>query len=130
VEPDRWRAFNNRFGQQAGDEVLRHFAHEIDRIPFARAVRDGGDEFLVVGAPRRTPLRADLDAFRKRWPVRFRERFGADVPPVAPRIVVRRARGRDLRSLRERLGKEITALKELGDCGEEGVLVEHDAGGA
>lgn len=124
-----FRTFNNRFGQQAGDDVLRLFASELEQLPFARAIRDGGDEFLIVGAPYRPSLFGDLDVFRKRWPVRFRRRFGAEVPPVAPRMIVRRGEGRGLRALRERLGQEIGALKERSTaCGDEGLLV--DAGSA
>jgi GGDEF domain-containing protein len=121
-----FRAFNNRFGQQAGDEVLAAFAAEIESIPSSRAIRDGGDEFLILGAPCRAPLRDDLDMLRKRWPSRFRQRFGADVPPVGPRIIVGRGQGGDLRSLRERLGQEITALKQMTGQGEDGILVESE----
>lgn len=56
----------------------------------------------------------------------FHARYGADVAPVLPRIVVGRARGDQLRDLRERLGREITSLKELPSIPETGVLVERD----
>src|SRR5262249_1960086 len=107
-------AFNNKFGQDLGDAVLRAFAEEIERTPAAKVVRDGGDEFLVVGAPERKGLTRDLDAFRKQWPGRFCARFGKDAPPVAPRILVSRARGGELRRAREELGRGIGELKNAG----------------
>jgi GGDEF domain-containing protein len=121
-----FRAFNNRYGQDAGDEVLRLFATQLKTIPLARAVRDGGDEFLVIGAPCREPLTAELGPFMAAWKASFHERFGAEVPGVAPRIIVGRGAGAELRALRQRLGREITRLKELPVIPEIGVLVTAD----
>lgn len=104
--------FNNRYGQDLGDAVLSAFAAELGSLTGARAIRDGGDEFLVVGAPGRARLVPDLDHFRELWPARFRARFGDDAPPVAPRILVAKARGRALRRAREALGRGIGRLKE------------------
>jgi GGDEF domain-containing protein len=118
-----FRAFNNRFGQDAGDDVLRMFATELRTIPIARAIRDGGDEFLVVGAPGRVRLAEDLAMFMTRWRRVFGERYGADVLPVLPRIVVGRAQSDQLRELRQRLGREITGLKDLVTIPDTGVLV-------
>jgi GGDEF domain-containing protein len=118
-------AFNNKYGQDLGDAVLRAFAEEIDQLEAARVIRDGGDEFLIVGAPERTGLARDLDAFRKRWPARFRARFGDDAPPVAPRILVGRTKCGALRGAREDLGREIGGLKlEAAKPGPEGILDE------
>lgn len=119
-----FRAFNNRFGQDAGDEILRMFATELRTIPIARPIRDGGDEFLVVGAPGRQHLTADLAAFMTRWRRVFGARYGGDVQPVLPRIVVGRAPGEQLRELRQRLGREITGLKELATIPDTGVIVD------
>jgi diguanylate cyclase (GGDEF)-like protein len=118
-----FRAFNNRFGQDAGDEVLQLFATELKTVPAARAIRDGGDEFLAIGAPSRRPLFEDLRAFMTAWKARFHARFGADVPAVVPRVVVGRATAADLRALRQHLGREITALKQIAATPETGVLV-------
>ena len=103
--------FNNAFGQDMGDSVLALLARELEKVPFARAIRDGGDEFIVVGAPGRADLGQDLDAFRARWPARFRGVFGEDVPPVAPRIMWTEQRGGALRSAREQLGRGMGSLK-------------------
>lgn len=110
-----FRAFNNRFGQDAGDHVLAELAVVLEEFAartHACAIRDGGDEFLVVGAPsgERAVAKA-MDDFRLAWPARFRARFGADVPPVAPRMLVATARGAQLRAAREELGRGITTLK-------------------
>jgi diguanylate cyclase (GGDEF)-like protein len=51
-----FRAFNNAHGQDAGDAVLAELAAALREIPSAAVVRDGGDEFLVVGAPTRDRL--------------------------------------------------------------------------
>jgi len=118
-----FRAFNNHFGQDAGDDVLRRFATELKTIPVSRAIRDGGDEFLVIGAPSRGELEADLRVFMTAWKARFHAVFGADVPAVTPRVVVSSGRASELRGLRQRLGREITALKTLESIPETGVLV-------
>jgi GGDEF domain-containing protein len=117
-----FRAFNNRHGQDAGDEVLRLFATHMLTIPSCRAVRDGGDEFLVVGAPERAPMERDLRAFMDSWRSLFRLHFGPDADPVAPRIVIGETSGTALRQLRQELGRRITALKELPSVGPEGIL--------
>jgi GGDEF domain-containing protein len=104
--------FNNAFGQDTGDAVLASLASELAKIPFARAIRDGGDEFIVVGAPGRAQTRRDLEAFCAAWPARFRADFGKDVPPVAPRILWTESPGRDLRKSREHLGRGMGAVKE------------------
>ncbi|HET7501745.1 MAG TPA: diguanylate cyclase [Kofleriaceae bacterium] len=121
-----FRAFNNRHGQDAGDEVLRRFAAQLRTVPLARAVRDGGDEFLVIGAPGRASLAADLGTFMAAWKAAFHDRFGADVPAVVPRIVVGHSPGAELRALRQRLGREITQLKDLPSIPPLGVLAASD----
>ncbi len=116
-----FRNFNNAFGQERGDQVLRAFAEELLTLEHVRPIRDGGDEFILVAAPERAGLRVDLDGFRRDWPERFRARFGAEVPPVAPRILVGRSKAGSLIAAREQLGKQITALKGV-ESGEEGIL--------
>jgi GGDEF domain-containing protein len=113
-----FRAFNNLCGQETGDVVLRLFAGHLKTIPGALAIRDGGDEFLVVGAPTRPHLADAIDDCRAAWPDLFRARFGSDVPMVEPRFVVGFAEGRRIAELRERLGREIGLTKNeplLGD---------------
>jgi GGDEF domain-containing protein len=123
-------AFNNAHGQDAGDAVLAAFASDLACLGASRAIRDGGDEFLVVGAPGWTHLAAELDRFRRAWPERFRARFGGGAP-VAPRILVATADGRRLRRAREVLGRMVGEVKarektpppegvlaELGELGE------------
>lgn len=123
-----FRAFNNRFGQTAGDDVLREFSTELAGVADACAIRDGGDEFVVVGAPTREGLGQTMDDFRRAWPRRFRAVFGDDVPPVAPRVLVARTQGRGLRRAREELGRGITALKNDPSAHPlEGILVDAGA---
>jgi hypothetical protein len=106
-----------------GDLALAAFAAELAQIGAARAIRDGGDEFLLVGAPTRTRLFEDLDAFRRAWPAVFRARFGDGAPPVAPRILVAEVQGSEVIEAREHLGRAIGELKHDAPApGEEGVL--------
>jgi hypothetical protein len=100
------------------------FATQLKTVPLARAIRDGGDEFLVVGAPGRQPLLGDIETFMAAWRYAFHERFGADVKPVLPRIIVGSARGAELRELRQRLGREITGLKDVTAIPDTGILVQ------
>jgi len=118
-----FRVFNNTYGQERGDDVLAAFARALETLPSSRAIRDGGDEFIVLSAPTRRGLAGDLDAFRQSWPRVFQTHFGADVPPVAPRIVVGTTPGRRLVAARETLGRRIGDLKGV-EIGEEGLLVE------
>ncbi len=117
-----FRAFNNARGQDVGDAVLAELATALQEIPAASVIRDGGDEFLVVGAPERAGLPGSLDAFRRAWPARFAARFGAGTPVVS-RILSTSGHGRDLRAMRERLGRALSSLKNAGPPGVEGVLV-------
>ncbi len=106
-----FRAFNNQYGQDLGDAVLAAFADELQAIDDTVTIRDGGDEFLVVGAPTGEDLPQRIQAFRERWPKRFVEQFGADAPPVTARVVLASLRGDQLRDARERLGREVGLLK-------------------
>jgi GGDEF domain-containing protein len=118
-----FREFNNKRGQDAGDEALRHFAQELRTISGSFAIRDGGDEFIVVGAPGRPQLAADIDAWRAAWPASFRKRFGRNVPMVQPRFVVREDAARNIARLREHLGREIGRTKDQPlDSGGRGLL--------
>jgi GGDEF domain-containing protein len=106
-------AWNNRFGMAAGDEVLRFLADELQRIPDSVAIRDGGDEFVIVGGPLGAGLADRITQFRTDFPTRFRERFGADALAVAPRIVTTTTTGQDVINARDQLGRDITRLKAL-----------------
>ncbi len=104
-------AWNNRHGMAAGDEVLRFLAAELAALPDSVAIRDGGDEFLVVGVPHGSGLVASLEAFRQAFPVRLRESFGTEA--VAPRILAGRTEGARLIDARDVLGREIAAVKAV-----------------
>lgn len=117
-----FRAFNNAYGQDAGDAVLAELAAALREIDAAAIVRDGGDEFLVVGAPTRGGLTEVLDEFRRTWPARFKARFGGQAP-VASRILVTSGPGMDLRGMRERLGRTLARFKSGTAPGPEGILV-------
>ena len=74
--------------------MLRLWASHLAGIPGCLAIRDGGDEFIVIGAPTRPFLADDIDAARTSWPDSFRERFGPDMPMVSPRFILDAGTGR------------------------------------
>jgi GGDEF domain-containing protein len=105
--------FNTDNGQAKGDEVIGAFGRALARIPGCRAIRDGGDEFILIGAPGDSSLFDLLDAFRKTWLAEFVRTFGPEPNPVRPRITVSRSVGRELAAGRERLGRRIGEMKKL-----------------
>ncbi len=118
-------AWNTRFGQALGDRVLRSFAQVLAEIPGAVATREGGDEFVVLGAPTATGLRERIKTACAIWQVRFREDYGADLAPVRPRILISATHGGGLLAARDALGYAIGKLKarwpEPPDVG----IIEH-----
>lgn len=115
-------AWNNQYGMAAGDDVLRFLAAELASLPDSVAIRDGGDEFLLVGVPHGSGLPMWLDAFRYSFPPRLRARFGTEA--VAPRILVGQTQGASLVAARDTLGKEIAELKAAHPSPPpEGILV-------
>lgn len=118
-------AFNNAFGQARGDDVLRTFAQALARIPGSMAIRDGGDEFIVLGAPTGTGLPARMAAFRESWAGEFAAAYGQGL--VAPRILTATTAGRRIIEARDDLGFRIADLKaEAHDVGRLGI--QHDLG--
>jgi GGDEF domain-containing protein len=114
--------WNKANGQELGDEVLRLLAAALREIPESLVVRDGGDEFLVVGTPTGQDLMwGRLEAFRQAWPRDFRAAFG-DLPVVAPRIVLVSGEMRGAMAIRERAGIEVGRIQHLRPDGPEGVL--------
>ena len=95
-------AFNNAFGMAMGDEVLRAFAQAIARIPGSMAIRDGGDEFIVVGSPTGTGLPVRMAAFREAWAAEFAATYGPGM--VAPRILTITTTGECIVQARNELG--------------------------
>ncbi|MCA9607249.1 MAG: diguanylate cyclase [Myxococcales bacterium] len=109
-----FRAFNNTHGQERGDAVLEELAAALMEVEGAAAVRDGGDELLLIGAPG-ADLGAAIDAFEAAWPARFAARFGTGAP-VLPRILIGDVgRGDRLRHAREVLGRAVADLKNSGE---------------
>jgi GGDEF domain-containing protein len=118
-------AWNNKFGMAAGDDVLRFLAAELRRIPDAVAIRDGGDEFMVVSAPGAGGLVDRMDTFRREFFPRFVGEFGPGALPVAARVVTTTAKGHELVAGRDRLGIGIALLKtRVPEPGPEGVSAD------
>jgi len=108
-----FRAFNNRYGQAQGDEVLRLFAEGLSSSESVCSVRDGGDEFLLLGAPGGDALEHAIGGIQREWPARFQAKFGPDAPPVLARALVTRSHGASVLAAREELGRAIGELKTV-----------------
>jgi GGDEF domain-containing protein len=116
--------FNNAFGMAMGDRALTSFAQALARVPGSMAIRDGGDEFIVVGPPTGTGLAARLAAFRESWPAEFAATFG-DAGVVAPRVLTLTTTGGRLVAARDEMGKRIADLKrDTPTVGWPGVQVD------
>ena len=115
--------FNNSHGMAMGDTVLRAFAQALTRIPRSMAIRDGGDEFLVIGTPTDTGLGGRFDAFRSAWVTEFAESFpGSD--PVVPRILTCVTTGAGIVRARDMLGIRVGELKQVVDVPRTGIQVD------
>ncbi len=53
VDVDHFKHFNDRYGHQVGDQILRFLAARLKRVPFGLAFRYGGEEFAVIMPGRR-----------------------------------------------------------------------------
>lgn len=104
-------AWNTRFGQALGDRVLRSFAQVLAAIPGTVSTREGGDEFVVLGAPTASGLQTLIERACLTWQARFRAEYGNELAPVRPRILVTETRGAGLLAARDALGFAIGTLK-------------------
>jgi len=53
VDVDHFKNFNDRYGHQVGDQILRFIAVRLKRVSFGQAFRYGGEEFALIMAGRR-----------------------------------------------------------------------------
>lgn len=118
-------AWNTRFGQALGDRVLRSFAQVLAEIPGTVSTREGGDEFVVLGAPTATGLLARIKQACAIWQVRFRAEYGSELAPVRPRILVTATRGGGLLAARDALGYAIGTLKARWPEPPDEGIIEH-----
>lgn len=118
-------AWNTDHGMQLGDELLALLTAQLRTIPESRTFRDGGDEFLVVGAPDAGRLETDLRDCFARWSEVSRAAFPA-LPVVPLRGVISRERASNLRAVRERQGVWIGDVKHRHKKPpDEGVVETH-----
>jgi GGDEF domain-containing protein len=115
--------WNSKHGQAAGDELLAALTALLRTIPETRTIRDGGDEFLVLGAPHAVGLEGKLRDLSARW-AQAAEAQRPDRPVVPLRAAVTTTRADRLRPTREELGQWIGCLKsDFDEAPPEGVVL-------
>ena len=123
-------SWNTDHGMALGDELLALLTAQLRTVPESRTFRDGGDEFLLVGAPDATRLEHDLEGLFARWPEVCRSALPS-LPVVPLRAVVSREPAADLRAARERQGRWIGDVKHAHPRPPaEGVIVRYEGTGA
>lgn len=66
IDVDHFKKFNDSYGHDMGDKVLRQVAQRIQRTPRGRGYRFGGEEFTLVFAGKRLDdVEALLDVLRE-----------------------------------------------------------------
>ncbi|MBN1557406.1 MAG: GGDEF domain-containing protein [Lentisphaerae bacterium] len=66
VDVDRFKRINDRYGHDAGDQVLRYIAAALRRSNAGRAYRYGGEEFVIVAETDDTAaVRAAVETLRE-----------------------------------------------------------------
>jgi hypothetical protein len=103
-------AWNTAHGQAAGDDLLALLTAQLRGLPESRTIRDGGDEFLILGAPMAAGLQPRLEALFARWPEVSRGRW-PELPVVPLRAAMTTTRAAGLRLAREELGRWIGQVK-------------------
>jgi diguanylate cyclase (GGDEF)-like protein len=48
VDIDNFKHFNDRYGHQVGDQILRFVAARLKKVSFGQAFRYGGEEFVLI----------------------------------------------------------------------------------
>ena len=114
--------WNTANGQAAGDELLAWLTTLLRTLPESRTIRDGGDEFLVIGAPLATGLEERMRELFGRW-AEASQTINSDLPVVALRAAVTTCRADTLREARVSLGQWIGIVKaDFPDPPQEGVI--------
>lgn len=66
LDVDHFKAFNDRYGHDVGDDVLKLVAAQLAEVKGGSAYRYGGEEFTLVFAGQRAPeVRERLEALRE-----------------------------------------------------------------
>jgi GGDEF domain-containing protein len=117
--------WNGTHGQAAGDDLLALLTSQLRELARSRTYRDGGDEFLVVGAPGTDQLEESLAGLCARWPEVQRAALPG-LPVVPLRAVISREAAHRLRAAREQLGVRIGTVKSRHRRPpDEGVIVRY-----
>ncbi len=109
LDVDHFKRFNDRYGHDAGDEVLKMIAARSARIRGGQAFRFGGEEFAVVFSARAALGAAEaLEDFRRQLaqtPFVIRKR---------PRPKHHRRKGRSARSLTQGTRPKVKVTVSIG----------------
>jgi diguanylate cyclase (GGDEF)-like protein len=94
VDIDNFKAFNDTYGHDVGDQVLRMVATRLSEISGSRAFRYGGEEFAVIFSGRsRTEAAKQLEDVRERIGKDGFSLRGDDRPRRKPKRVPSRPTG-------------------------------------
>jgi diguanylate cyclase (GGDEF)-like protein len=95
VDVDHFKQFNDRYGHQVGDQILRFIAVRLKRVSFGQVYRYGGEEFSLIMPGRRVqgmvPLLQELRQSIEAATFTVR---GENRPPHKPRLKDRPPGGR------------------------------------
>jgi diguanylate cyclase (GGDEF)-like protein len=133
VDVDHFKGFNDRYGHEVGDQVLRRVAGELRTVSGADAYRHGGEEFALVFArggsaeaePALERLRRQISARRftvraagrpRRRPTSPRSAVGRQQRTITVSIGLAGARPRDRNALEvlERADQALYRAKRAG----------------
>jgi len=120
IDIDHFKRFNDTWGHQTGDQVLRYVASVIGRVANSPriAARYGGEEFAIIFPSERTPLvEAALNAIREEIGGRQLKRRSTNEDLGAITIsagVAQRRDGEDPTALMERTDAALYVSKRTG----------------
>jgi len=96
IDVDHFKHFNDTYGHQVGDQVLRFIATRLKKVSFGRAFRYGGEEFALVVPGRKAQAMLSLSEGLRRSIETSRLTIrGDDRPLRRPRRSARPTGGKD-----------------------------------
>ncbi|MBS0296189.1 MAG: GGDEF domain-containing protein [Proteobacteria bacterium] len=120
IDIDHFKRFNDTWGHQTGDQVLRYVASVMGRLglPPRLAARYGGEEFAIVFPGETSPIvEAAMNTIREEIASRILKRRSTNEELGAVTIsvgIAQRVKGEGMASLMERADEALYASKRSG----------------